>query len=229
MNIEADHVRNARLSRPLREGRKVCRSGRAFHLTQCEEPSFSVRPKIRRSLPTPAVRGRSARPTDYLPASRAITCGHQSDRGATMVEFVISAGIIFMFLVGALETMRYSLQVLGAQYAAAETLRRKVIIRTMPSTTNPFNESEVRDYFVNFAASLGALSQTSNVQVRLCTAIQSSTNGGRCPAARTVGTPRDLMQLEVTFDFRSLAGGLTFPVRVAAVGKNEPYRLDPKP
>lgn len=141
----------------------------------------------------------------------------RGEAGATMVEFAITAALIFIFLLCSLELLRFGWSALSAQYAVNVATRKVAVFNCIAPGHLTQIQNAVHDTGLLFGVDIPASS------VRVCRAENVNVNDGRCnPGTDNVGEPRELIQVEAVFPFRFVLGNYEFPIRVSSLGKNEP-------
>ncbi len=166
----------------------------------------------------------------------------EKERGATIVEFVLSAMVIFTFLVGAMEMFAFGYLSLATHFAVNRAMRWAVAqndeqvlaaervapcdYSTYRSPQLPRNErirqcviDEARRFNIELPADRVAV-----CPVRAGLPVTCWNPDGT--AVLNSGNPRDNIQIEIHKVFRFAFQSLEFEYVAKSLGKNEPFRTN---
>lgn len=156
-----------------------------------------------------------SRPPTLLSRSRT------PEKGATMVEFAISASIFFIFIISALEIMRFGYTNLAIQFALTRVARFAII---QPLPLPPGRVGDIRQKFIDDMSAFGVNAAGT---FKFCPVPAGSVGPSfTCPNAMTPGLPKDLMLFEYQGPFYAFVPVLSININRKAFMKNEPYIVD---
>ena len=128
-----------------------------------------------------------------------------------MVEVTITLPIFLFVLLLGVETLRLSFTTVTLQHAAMRGVRYASLLRT--PCCGGSRADDIKQQVVQFAT--GVPLTRNNIQI-------CPVSNLRCGGAEA-GTPGETVALMITQPFRFLGRGLTMPVSVSAVARNEPF------
>ena len=159
------------------------------------------------------------------------------ERGATIVEFVLSAMVIFTFLVGALEMFAFGYTSLATHFAVNKAMRWAVVQNDAPIPPGARNPAFICDTITTGTRAerirecVQAEAGRFNIGIPLDRIAICPIRGGAVTCWNPNGTPvldsgnpRENIQIEIRKVFSFAFQSLDFEYVAKSVGKNEPFR-----
>ncbi len=145
-----------------------------------------------------------------------------NERGATIVEFALSAGIFVTFIVGAMQLIHFGYTSVHTQHALNQVARWASV------QDDPADGSPRVDFILNSTHGLinkmsEAGIEVSSNDLAIC---PISTSSSYCDfnGVKNTGEPRDFVKYQLRHEYGFIFNLFNFEVIAVALIKNEPYK-----
>ena len=153
----------------------------------------------------------------------------RNEAGAAFLEFAISAGVFFMMLILTADVMRFSLDMVKAQFIVNRAIRDLVLAQ--------HDLAGAKTAIVNHAARFGETVDAAHVRVCAGQALVAAALAAPPPvtlgdcsnydpcagAAQGPGGGRDILTIHLCYSFNFTLWNWELPVTASAVARNEPF------
>lgn len=150
-----------------------------------------------------------------------------NNKGATLVEFALSSGLLFMFLILGLDVLRLAYHTSTLQYALGKGAAAGVIKASAARVINADDKvvmepaatriKIIKDEIKNLGNNFGLGIEEDNLEI--CTTIEDTCQG----KPQFPGNTKDFVRVDFHRGFPFIWGALVIPINIYVIVKNEPF------